>query len=170
MDDHDRLGSRPQRHDSIDYGDAMMQGLFLQTIVVDTSLFEVSIDRSDAPRAMSVELTRNGMRVRGWEEPGWRDLGIGVSRGRFYWWSARRLVVVGVEGQVVLEMETDEDILVVFASRRAGYSPVSPRSWFWRRRRAPIEPRAGRHDRGLHVRPDRSFTPGCRTGRNALLR
>ena len=69
------MGRGPERNYSIDYGDAMMSGLSVRTVVVETSVFEVSIDRSDAPHAMSVELTRDGIRVRAGRSRGGAILG-----------------------------------------------------------------------------------------------
>lgn len=51
------------------------------------------------------------------EEPGWQDLGYGVSDGIVYWWSARHLVVlpVGTQAAGPVIISTDEDIHLAFS-------------------------------------------------------
>jgi hypothetical protein len=94
----------------------MTDSVALQTLVVGTSIFEMSVDHSDAPRSLSVEVRQDGLRVRGWEEPGWRTIGLGLAGETFYWWSARRLVVLGLQ-RVQFETETTEDLLYAFATQ-----------------------------------------------------
>jgi hypothetical protein len=94
----------------------MAAGIQIETLVVGNSIFEVLVDGSDAPRSVSVELRQDGERVRGWEEPGWRQIGLGAIGESFYWWSARRLAVVGANRQIRFETQTNEDILFAFSS------------------------------------------------------
>ncbi len=95
---------------------------FLQILIVEGSVVEIVADGSDAPRAISVEVTIDGDRLRGWEEPGWREVGLGSASGLFYWWSARRLVVVDLaQRHVRFEAEVEDDILCAFF--------VAPTSW-----------------------------------------
>lgn len=94
----------------------MTAGILFETLVVGNSIFEVLVDRSDAPRSVSVELRQDGERVRGWEEPGWRQIGLGAAGESFYWWSARRLAVVGADRQIRFETQTNEDILYAFST------------------------------------------------------
>lgn len=93
----------------------MTDSLSVQMLVVGNSIFEVSVDHSDAPRSVSVEVRQDGRRVRGWEEPGWRPIALGAAGDAFYWWSARRLSVLGSE-RVQFEAETTEDVLYVFST------------------------------------------------------
>jgi hypothetical protein len=54
---------------------------FSQRLIIERSVVENVADDSDAPRAISVEVTIDGDRLRGWEEPGWRQVGLGSASG-----------------------------------------------------------------------------------------
>ncbi len=101
----------------------------VQVLVVDDRLVTVMTDTSDAPRATSVEVCIDGQRLRGWEEPGWRPIGLGVANGRPFWWSARRLVALDLEpSRVAVDVTTDEDILFAFALAHARWLVVAETS------------------------------------------
>lgn len=49
------------------------------------------------------------------EEPGWQDIAFGVSDGRMYWWSARRLVIMPTDMErEPVSLSSDEDLRFVF--------------------------------------------------------
>lgn len=77
-------------------------------------VLELEVDRTRAPRSMLVTATLDSEDPRQFEEPGWRELGIGVGHGAAYWWSARHLVAVSTDA-TVHEISVDEDILLAFA-------------------------------------------------------
>lgn len=100
-----------------------------QVLVVDDRVVTVVTDTSDAPQTTGVEVNIDGQRLRSWEEPGWRRIGLGVANGRPFWWSARRLVVLELEpSRVGAEMTTDEDILFAFAHDQTGWLVISETS------------------------------------------
>jgi hypothetical protein len=86
------------------------------TFVVNDHVIAVALDAHNAPRSLGVSISLDGLHLRSFEEPGWRLPGYGVAGREFYWWSARRLVVVPVDAPRELrEFALDEDILCVFA-------------------------------------------------------
>lgn len=68
-------------------------------VVADGHVVEIRVDRSGSPRSMIVSVELDYERSWLFDEPGWQDLAIGVSRGVAYWWSARHLVILPT-GQV----------------------------------------------------------------------
>lgn len=88
------------------------------TLVVGVHVVDVRVDGSGAPRSMIVRVEMDGQRSWRFQEPGWRELGYGVSaEGSVpYLWSARHLVVMPtVEDADPLVVSTDEDIHFVFS-------------------------------------------------------
>ena len=86
-----------------------------QTLIVNDRVVRINIDRTNVPESMSIEVEVDGRRVRGWEEPGWRHLSLGLSTGALYWWSARRLVAITLDPPAVEdEISWDEDVLAAF--------------------------------------------------------
>jgi len=86
-----------------------------RNLIVDDHIVRFAIDAAAAPMSLSVEVYVDGRRVRSWEEPGWRDIQLGVTRGRPYWWSARRLVALPLDAsERPLEVTIDEDVVFVF--------------------------------------------------------
>ncbi|MCP4307571.1 MAG: hypothetical protein GY788_22405 [bacterium] len=85
------------------------------TLVIDDRVVQVRVDRSGAPRSMVVNVEVDYERSWSFEEPGWQEVAFGVSEGRVYWWSARRLVVVPLDrGGEPMVLSVDEDIRFVF--------------------------------------------------------
>ncbi len=84
------------------------------SIVWEGHVLELEVDRTRAPRSMLVTATLDFEDPRRFEEPGWRELGIGVGPGAAYWWSARHLVAVATDA-TTHEISVDEDILLAFA-------------------------------------------------------
>jgi hypothetical protein len=95
-------------------------GAAITTFVVWGHVVVLELDMLDLPRSLGVTLHLNGRRLRSFEEPGWKPLGYGVSDREFYWWSARRLVALGLpsppedQGASFDQFDVDEDILEVF--------------------------------------------------------
>lgn len=86
-----------------------------QVIVIHDHLVHLLTDEANRPESISVVVTVDGRRLRGWEEPGWRSVAVGMTTGALYWWSARRLVLIALESQTVVdEVSYDEDILFAF--------------------------------------------------------
>jgi hypothetical protein len=76
-------------------------------------LFDFVVDRSDSPRTLHVNVKTDDDHEWTFEEPGWSPLSFGLGEGRFYSWSARRVLVfssIGLES----EFNTDEDLIGVF--------------------------------------------------------
>jgi hypothetical protein len=90
-----------------------------QKFVVDDHVVRAILDEVNRPESISLELVVDGRRLRGWEEPGWRDIGFGAALGTFYWWSARRVVCVvfTATAEVASEITYDEDVLLAFLTR-----------------------------------------------------
>lgn len=86
--------------------------------VVDEHVARVVVSEVNRPESLSVEVVVDDRRVRGWEEPGWRDVAFGATAGSFYWWSARRVVRVVLAPSVAVaeEITYDEDVLLVFVT------------------------------------------------------
>jgi hypothetical protein len=83
-------------------------------IVLGHRVIEIDVAAGDDSRKADVRM-RVGEREWRLVEPGWRSLGYGIGSHYFYWWSARRLVILPVHGPPeVSSIETDEDILAVF--------------------------------------------------------
>jgi hypothetical protein len=84
------------------------------SILWEGHVLALEVDRTRAPRSMLVTVTVDSEDLARFEEPGWRELGIGVGHGAAYWWSARHLVAVSTDG-AIHEISVDEDILIAFA-------------------------------------------------------
>lgn len=89
------------------------------TVVVGKREYVFQTDEQDAPRSLRIEITVDGRSQWSSEEPGWRDLAVGVEDGAsVYWWSARRLMAFeNVEATKVHVIDADEDILRVFRTK-----------------------------------------------------
>ena len=83
-------------------------------MVWEGHVLELEVDRTRAPRSILATVTFDSEDPRRFEEPGWRELGIGVGHGTAYWWSARHLVAVSPDA-TIHEISVDEDILLAFA-------------------------------------------------------
>lgn len=84
-------------------------------VVVDSRVYAFSLDQRDVPRSLGIRVSVDGDSRWSSEEPGWRDLSIGVEAGSVYWWSARRLMAFGsLEPLVVDVIDAEEDIVTVF--------------------------------------------------------
>jgi hypothetical protein len=98
-------------------------------LVVEASVVRLAIDQANRPESISVEVDIDGRRLRGWEEPGWRDVCFGVAAGMLYWWSARRIAVVTMRPPTVeVEISYDEDILLAFHLAELGWLVVGETS------------------------------------------
>ena len=85
------------------------------TFVVDNHVIDVAWDDSEAPRSGVVNLRLDGSEIATFIEPGWLSPRFGMFNRTFYWWSARRLVVLPVDAPDKLEqIDADEDLIVVF--------------------------------------------------------
>lgn len=98
-------------------------------IVIDDHIVHLTIDQANRPESISVEVNLDWRRLRGWEEPGWRDVSFGAAAGLFYWWSARRMVALTLDpAAVVAEIAYDEDIVLAFPLGAAGWLVVGETS------------------------------------------
>jgi hypothetical protein len=90
-----------------------------QMLVIDGHVIRAELDEANRPESISIEVVVDGRRLRGWEEPGWREIGFGAAPGMFFWWSARRVVRVDLEVsvQVADEVTYDEDVLLALVMR-----------------------------------------------------
>lgn len=87
-------------------------------MIVGSRIFTFEIDDEDVPLSIGIVVSVDGGRRWSSEEPGWRDLAVGVDGMCVYWWSARRLMVLlEPDSQEVIVIESDEDILWVFRAR-----------------------------------------------------
>lgn len=90
----------------------------ITTMIVGSRIFTFEIDDEDVPSSLGIVVSVDGGRRWSSEEPGWRDLALGVDGLCVYWWSARRLMaLVEPDSQEVLVIDSDEDILWVFRAR-----------------------------------------------------
>jgi hypothetical protein len=86
-----------------------------QVVVLGDHIVHLTIDEVNRPESVSLDVAIDGNRLRGWEEPGWRGISLGALAELFYWWSARRIVVLALDpAAVAAEIAYDEDILFVF--------------------------------------------------------
>jgi len=93
----------------------MTDGERALTIVVGKRVFAFHADARDTPRSLGISVTVDGVSLWSSEEPGWRDLAVGVEGGSVYWWSARRLMALENSEPVdVHVIDVDEDIVRVF--------------------------------------------------------
>ncbi len=100
-----------------------------QVVVVGDHFVHLTIDEVYRPESISVDVAIDGNRLRGWEEPGWRGISFGALAGSFYWWSARRIVLLTLKpAAVAAEIAYDEDILVVFHLGTPGWLLVGETS------------------------------------------
>jgi hypothetical protein len=85
-------------------------------LVANRRLVEVETARDHVPQSISVAVRIDGQRRWSSEEPGWRELGMGVTAHGVYFWSARRLVELPIEHEAEATIvDAEEDILVSFA-------------------------------------------------------
>lgn len=93
----------------------MRDGESALTVVVGKRVFVFHVDERDTPRSLGISVSVDGVSLWSSEEPGWRDLAVGVEGGSVYWWSARRLIALETSEPVdVLVIDADEDIVAVF--------------------------------------------------------
>ena len=86
-----------------------------QVVVLGDHIVHLTIDDVNRPESISLDVAIDGKRLRGWEEPGWRGISLGAFAESFYWWSARRIVVLTLDpAAVTAEIAYDEDILLAF--------------------------------------------------------
>jgi len=86
----------------------------VRTVVVGSQVVEVELETDDRPRSLGLSVRVDGAKRWSSEEPGWREIGLGVDDGLFVW-TARRLVVVPLGADdVACSVDTDEDIVAVF--------------------------------------------------------
>lgn len=87
------------------------------TLVANRRLIEIETERDDVPQSIGVAVRIDGHRRWSSEEPGWRELGVGVTVDGVYFWSARRLVELPIDDEAeATVLDADEDILVSFAN------------------------------------------------------
>lgn len=86
----------------------------VRTVVVGHRVVEIELEVDDRPHSLGLSVRVDGDKRWSSEEPGWRDIAVGVDEGLFVW-SARRLVVVplGVDDGAC-SIDSDEDIVVAF--------------------------------------------------------
>lgn len=93
----------------------MSDGERALTVVVGKRVFVFHVDGRDTPRSLGISVSVDGVTLWSSEEPGWRDLAIGVEGGSVYWWSARRLMTLENSELVdVRVIDADEDIVRAF--------------------------------------------------------
>lgn len=90
-----------------------MTGVELLTLVADQRVIEVERDTDDRPQSLGLTVRVDGEKRWGSEEPGWRDVGCGITGHDVFVWSARRLVVVPLSHKAAVRaFDSDEDIVI----------------------------------------------------------
>lgn len=89
------------------------------SIVVGHHVIQLTLGGFD-DRSVEVRVRLDEAEIWKSEEPGWRDLGLGLADDRLYWWSARRLVLLPKDARGDVEsLDMDEDIIVAFPFSKA---------------------------------------------------
>lgn len=110
------MGGRCGWYHSTHHGDPMNQ---IITLVTNRRVIRFQIVR-EVFASLGITIHVDGRELWSSEESGWRELGVGVTAGFVYFWSARRLVSLALEeGTEAFTFDTDEDIVVSFAHGKA---------------------------------------------------
>jgi hypothetical protein len=90
-----------------------------RVLVVERHVVTFEFELENAPRSLGVRVWVDGESRWSSQEPGWRPVGEGVTNGTVFFWSARRLVVVGLDQASKPEaLDCDEDIVTAFKVER----------------------------------------------------
>ena len=95
----------------------MMLNVGSETVLVcGLRLFKIRVAASDPPKSVRVSIDSGRRPEVNFDQPGWRQIGVGVGVSRSFLWSARAVISLpnNADGDPVVEIVVDEDILAVF--------------------------------------------------------
>jgi len=86
-------------------------------VVAERAVVDLTVDGAQKPERMTVTVRMDASHAWTFEEPGWLPIRFGFAAGLFYLWSARRLIVFGLDRTEPVSVPMDDDdIHYVFAS------------------------------------------------------
>ncbi|MCB1027248.1 MAG: hypothetical protein KDB24_05740 [Microthrixaceae bacterium] len=91
-----------------------MIGVEVRTVVVGHRVVEIEMGVDDRPHSLGLSVRIDGDKRWSSEEPGWRDIAVGVDEGLFVWSLELRGVVLRSPDDGACSIDSDEDIVVAF--------------------------------------------------------
>jgi hypothetical protein len=85
-------------------------------LVCGLRLFRIRVAASDPPRSVRVSIKSGRRPEVNFDQPGWRQIGVGVGVSGSYLWSARAVISLpnDADSDPVVDIVVDEDLLAVF--------------------------------------------------------